>query len=721
MSYHGDYAEDFADLNFKFTTHNRAGVPTTLSGSPVASVYKSNDTTQSVAGVTLTADFDSVAGLNNVKIDLSADAFYETGKDYDVVITTGTVDSQSIAGYVVGSFSIENRSALRPTGAGRVLSVTAGGAVDVVSQVTGLASDAITEASIENGAITASKIANDAITAAKIATDAVAEIADQVWDEDIVSFHQTADTAGEQLRVANSRADAIQGAGFNTGIHSLVNISSQIGSLAVGSGGISVTASAFVKAGAEPETNTFTSTHEEDGVFHIVEDDATSTDIYYQFNIGGTGVPQSVEWFGYVQSQNDTYAVFFWNWGASAWEQVGSLDASNSTNPVSEQFIATTAHVGTGVNLGLVRFRFLSSDGTAVATDRILCTYAVVQSALGFVNGAVWIDTVGGESGTTEGIGTISRPVDNIADARTIADANNLKSFNLLPASSITLAQSFDSYDFTGAGYTVALGGQSLSGATFMRATITGNDDGSNGTPTLYVSCNMGNNTLGAHILNNCRMAGDLVLAEAADYFWDQCYSGVAGTATPSVDFESAAETKNLSIRHYSGGMEFKNHGTGGGTHASSIEGFGQVIINANCAGGTIAIRGNFTVTDNAGGVVTLSDDARVETTHRMAADVEAIAGQTDSAVNLDASAEQILLGMVDDSAFAPTTTEFESDDLVNINPDQFNGRSVIFRTGNLAGLATDITDYAQVSSNGHFTVTAMNQAPADGDTFVVV
>jgi len=49
------------------------------------------------------------------------------------------------------------------------------------------------------------------------------------------------------------------------------------------------------------------------------------------------------------------------------------------------------------------------------------------------------------------------------------------------------------------------------------------------------------------------------------------------------------------------------------GTDKMSLEGNGQLVLNANCSGGTIAIRGNFTVTDNAGGAVTLSDDARVD------------------------------------------------------------------------------------------------------------
>ena len=111
MAYLGDYTEDYATLNVKFTTRKDTGLPTTLSGTPAVSVYKANSLTQSTAGITLTADFDAVTGLNNVLIDLSADAFYAVANDYAIVITTGTVNSISVVGEVVATFSIENRFA----------------------------------------------------------------------------------------------------------------------------------------------------------------------------------------------------------------------------------------------------------------------------------------------------------------------------------------------------------------------------------------------------------------------------------------------------------------------------------------------------------------------------------------------------------------------------------------------------------------------------------
>lgn len=90
----------------KFTSRD-SGVPFTLAGSPVVSVYKDDSTTQSTTGVTLTVDFDGVTGLNHVTIDTAADAtFYATGHHYDLVITTGTVNGTSVVGEDVGSFDL---------------------------------------------------------------------------------------------------------------------------------------------------------------------------------------------------------------------------------------------------------------------------------------------------------------------------------------------------------------------------------------------------------------------------------------------------------------------------------------------------------------------------------------------------------------------------------------------------------------------------------------
>lgn len=132
MKHMGDY--DASTVIYgKFTTFRPStGAAFTLGGTPAISVYKDNSTTQSTSGVTLTADFDSVTGLNHFAIDTSSDgAFYAAGSFFDVVITTGTVDSVSVVGTVVASFTIRKDSSLKPTTAGRTLDVSAGGEAGV--------------------------------------------------------------------------------------------------------------------------------------------------------------------------------------------------------------------------------------------------------------------------------------------------------------------------------------------------------------------------------------------------------------------------------------------------------------------------------------------------------------------------------------------------------------------------------------------------------------
>ncbi len=127
----GDFAPSTV-LYGKFTTFRPStGAAYTLAGTPALSVYKDNSTTQSTTGVTLTADFDSVTGLNHFAIDTSADGtFYSAGSCFDVVITAGTVDSVSVVGSVVASFTINKASVLRPATAGRTLVVDASGLAD---------------------------------------------------------------------------------------------------------------------------------------------------------------------------------------------------------------------------------------------------------------------------------------------------------------------------------------------------------------------------------------------------------------------------------------------------------------------------------------------------------------------------------------------------------------------------------------------------------------
>lgn len=125
-NYKGDFALG-ATVRTMFTTVNVSAVPTTLAGTPAIGVYEDNSTTEITAGVTLTVDFDGKTGLNLVEIVASTANGFEVGKDYHVVITTGTVSGNSVVGYVVGAFSIQARSADVARIAGTAISEGAAG------------------------------------------------------------------------------------------------------------------------------------------------------------------------------------------------------------------------------------------------------------------------------------------------------------------------------------------------------------------------------------------------------------------------------------------------------------------------------------------------------------------------------------------------------------------------------------------------------------------
>lgn len=112
----GDY-DPGAVVTGKFSTpRHSSGEPYTLAGSPALAVYKDSSDAESSAGVTLSVDFDGRAGLHHFSIDTD-NAFYSSGSCFDVVLIAGTVDGVSVAGLVVGSFTLRKTSTVAPLAA----------------------------------------------------------------------------------------------------------------------------------------------------------------------------------------------------------------------------------------------------------------------------------------------------------------------------------------------------------------------------------------------------------------------------------------------------------------------------------------------------------------------------------------------------------------------------------------------------------------------------
>lgn len=265
MKHLGDF--DAASVLYtKFTTYRPStGAPFTLAGTPVVSIYKDGSVTQSTAGITLTVDFDGLTGLHHLAIDTSVDGtFFSAGSHFEAVITTGTVDSVSVVGSCVASFSLRKDSALKATVAGRTLDVSAGGEAGIdwanigspttavnlsatnidVDQVVASVSGAVGSVTGAVGSVTGNvggnvngsvaSVGANGISAASLAADAGTELGTAVWATTTREL-----TSGTNIVLAKG----VGVTGFNdldaAGVRGAVglasaNLDTQIGTLATG-------------------------------------------------------------------------------------------------------------------------------------------------------------------------------------------------------------------------------------------------------------------------------------------------------------------------------------------------------------------------------------------------------------------------------------------------------------------------------------------------------
>lgn len=107
--------------------------------------------------------------------------------------------------------------------------------------------------------------------------------------------------------------------------------------------------------------------------------------------------------------------------------------------------------------------------------------------------------------------------------------------------------------------------------------------------------------------------------------------------------------------------------------------------------------------------------DSLIAYSAQLGVDVIAVSGDSTAADNLEAGLEGVVTGTVSTGS----TTTVVTTGLSETTDDHYNGRVIVFRSGNLAGQAATITDYN--GSTKALTVSTLTEAPGNGDTFVIV
>lgn len=452
-----------------------------------------------------------------------------------------------------------------------------------------------------------------------------ATIADAVWDEDVIAAHNTADTAGDLID--DMRSFAVQ-----------------LGNLTSGSAAINTTTlpspnGAIFAVGPTGEVNNEDSTNQLNNIFHVVEDTTGTTDFYYAFDVGGNGVPVSITWQGYAQSNGDSYQVFGYNWVTSGWEQLGSIAGATLTTVVTHTFDLTNSMVGTGADIGKVHFRIYSTDGTKIATDRITCAYSVVSQSVGYADGAIWVDSAG-VSGTEPYVNGVADNPCPWADALVIAANLGLKKFYIANDNTITLTSSLTDKSISGDHWYLDLGGQNINDSFVSGASVSGI-----GTATDHVlmqDCEIGAVTLPAGRYVRCGIGNDsgtFTAGSSGDYTFIDCYSLVPGSGSPSFAFSGIGASVGVNNRRWSGGATYVLDSSvvlshevlaGGGTTITTgganveIRGITRSLnLTLSGAGtvqfvgtaGPVSIQGTSTTTVNLYGIASTVANSSVNTT----------------------------------------------------------------------------------------------------------
>ena len=226
----------------------------------------------------------------------------------------------------------------------------------------------------------------------------------------------------------------------------------------------------------------------------------------------------------------------------------------------------------------------------------------------------VTIDVNNGTAGTTFPQGTVEAPVNNLADALTIASSRGLNRLHFKSNYTFLSGDNVAGYELSGEAPSRTTltfnSGSVTTGVELIDATV----EGFLGAIAAAEDCHFGNitgtsNLIGREI-NIFRTLFDGTITLSSGFGGQiqllNCFSGVAGSNTPIFDINGA--DVDIVVRNYSGGAEIRNFSNNAGQAGSLDFHSGQLILDSTCTNGTLTVRGRCKITDNSAGT-TVNDE----------------------------------------------------------------------------------------------------------------
>lgn len=643
----GDQAVDDT-LYLPFDTYDSDGASVTITGLAVTDIeiYKDGSATTRASdnGYALLdtdgIDFASTTGLHGFSVDLSDNSdsgFYAAGGTYWCNVNAITVDSQTVRftyRFTIGKL-------LRPTTAGRTITVEADGDVakvnllnghtaqtgdtfgktagltsfiDVLAGLAGthIGSTAQNEINAAgsgsgtyDGSTDSSQAVGDRVTAIKVPTDKMVFTVANQLDVNMLSISSDGPAA-------DNLESMYDGTGY-TSSDTAPASRSQVDNIGAATGGaIAFAPSSDNTSGAiinsitkvwATVAGTFANVENDDGSSHDFTDSADVIDHVYGFSVGGGRQGVSVAFKCNVDGNNDTILMKVYDHVGVEWDTIATIEGSGGTVNRTGNPRIFSKHTGTGSELGNVYVRF-DTDSTTPSdlSVEVLNVEAVnIGQTIGYANGSIWVDTNNGVAGTEAFVnGVADNPTNLIASAKTISSAVGISDFHIINGSSITLAEDSSNESYFGDNWTLILAVQTVTDAHFQGANVSGTHVG----PCEFSDCKIGTiTTIAETDFDNCELTATITLPVGSVYLNNCHHQG-----TPVLDFGAAVGSTTVHMHKYAGGIDIQNMGDTG-TDILHLDGKGSLTLNANSSGGTINLRGEWKITDSAGGAITVNQD----------------------------------------------------------------------------------------------------------------
>lgn len=269
--------------------------------------------------------------------------------------------------------------------------------------------------------------------------------------------------------------------------------------------------------------------------------------------------------------------------------------------------VGANSNVGDKVNVNQVSVRSANSAGLQDLSTILSSAY----------NGEVCVDPQSPNAGTDVPVGTRGTPVNNLADAKLIADKENAHNIRILRSMTIENVDFSDGYRFvTDSPVTEQLTlapSANVRNCDFEFCNIQGTLDGNN----IYRQCVLGDVTFTSGFVFQCSLNGTITLEPGALLGALDCFSNtLAGQPSPTIDFNGSGQ---LLLRNYAGVIELINHTDDSGDGDSCIDmSSGRVFVRSSCTAGFFPIRGVAEVTDESTGTCDVRDltvNGKIDTT----------------------------------------------------------------------------------------------------------